>query len=465
MRTPELDAVVVGAGLNGLAAAITLAEAGCRVAVFERAERPGGAVGSDDALGPGTVRDVGAAVFPFGPGGPFLGRLPLARHGLRWRHPELPLAHPLPDGAAVLHRDLARTAAGLGRDGPAWRALLEPLAEGWDALAEDLLRPLPHRPRHPGLAARFGLRGLPPASWVARALFRGEPARALLAGLAGHAGLPLGTWGSSAPGLVLGALAHGPGWPLPEGGARRVADALAAHLRALGGELVLGTEVRSLAALPEARVVLLDVAPRALARLARDRLPGGYRRRLERWPRGPGVFKLDLLLDGPAPWRDPRVAGAGTVHLGGPLVALERGPGALVLVAQPSATDATRAPAGRHVLWAYTHVPNGSTEDRSEGVLAELERHAPGLRERVLARVATTAAGLERISPNLVGGDLAGGPMDAWHLLARPVPSAVPYRTPAPGLYLCSASTPPGGGAHGMCGVRAAEAALARELA
>jgi phytoene dehydrogenase-like protein len=466
------DAIVVGSGPNGLCAAIALASAGCTVAVVEGAPTVGGGMRSAELTRPGFLHDICSAIHPMGLGSPFLRTLPLASRGLEWIHPPAPLAHPLDDGTAVvLERSVAATAEGLGEDGPAYRRVMQPLAEGWDALAPDLLAPL-HLPRHPLLMARFGLRGLWPARTLARFLFRGQRARALFAGLAAHSILPLERPPSAAFGLVLGALAHAVGWPLPRGGSQRIAEALAAHLRGLGGEIVTGAWVRSVDELPPASAVLLDTTPRQLLALAGARLSPRDRSRLGAYRYGPGVFKLDLALSGPVPWRAEACARAATVHLGGTLEEIAASERAAwlgqhaerpyVLVAQQSLFDPSRAPAGAHTLWAYCHVPHGSTVDMSERILAQVERFAPGFRERVLARHAFGPADLEAYNPNDVGGDINGGAQDLGQLFSRPVLRLSPYTTSDPRLFLCSASTPPGGGVHGMCGYHAAQTALRR---
>ncbi len=463
------DAVVVGAGPNGLAAAIELARHGLDVLVVERAEEPGG--GARTAAMPleGFVHDVCSAVHPLAAGSPFLSALSLHEHGLRWIHPGAPLAHPLPGtAAAVLERSLDATAEGLGRDGPAWRGLVGPLAERWEALAPDLLAPL-HVPRHPLALARFGTRALRAATSVA-SRFRTPRARALFAGLAAHAFLPLDASPSAAVGIVLGAAGHAVGWPFPAGGAGALAKAMVGALEARGGTVVTGAEVERLDALPPSRAVLLDLTPRQALAVAGGRLPDGYRRTLERYRYGPGAFKVDFALDGPVPWTDQACEGAGTVHLGGPLeevAAAEQAPWdgrvaerPFVLLAQPSAFDPSRAPPGRHVVWAYTHVPHGFRGSVADAIQARIERFAPGFGERVLLRVERSPAQAEADNPNLVGGDINGGVQDLGQLFARPAGVLDPYATPAEGLYLCSASTPPGGGVHGMCGFHAARSAL-----
>jgi phytoene dehydrogenase-like protein len=439
--------------------------------VLEAASTPGGGARSAALTLPGFLHDVCSAVHPMGAGSPFFRTLPLDRHGLEWVHPPLPLAHPFDDGtAALVARSVDETADGLGEDGPAWRRLFAPLAGGWEPLAEDVLAPLLRLPRHPLAMARFGLRAARPASALARGAFRGPRARALFAGLAAHAAVPLERRFTSSFGLVLGATAHAVGWPVARGGSQAITDALVRLLGALGGELRTGVAVQNIDALPPSRALLLDLTPRQVLAVAGPRLPRGYRRRLERYRYGPGVFKLDLALSGPVPWADPGCARAGTVHLGGTLEEIEQSEAAadrgehaarpFVLVAQPSLFDPTRAPPGRHTLWAYCHVPHGSRLDRSEAVLGQIERFAPGFRARVLSVHATTCAQLEAYNANCVGGDINGGSQHFAQLFGRPAWRRVPYATPVPGLYLCSSSTPPGGGVHGMCGFWAARAAL-----
>jgi phytoene dehydrogenase-like protein len=462
----RLDAVVVGSGPNGLAAAIELARAGRSVRVLEARDTVGGGMRSAELTLPGFVHDVCSTVHALAAGSPFLRELPLPE----LVHPPAPLAHPLDDGTAVvLERSVESTAAGLGPDGEAWTRLVGRLAGRADALMEDALGPL-RVPRHPFLMAHFGLGALRSADGLARAAFDGAQARALFAGLAAHSMLPLQQTVSASFGLVLGVLAHAYGWPVVRGGSQSLADALAAHLRSLGGEIETGHRVGSLAELPPSRAVLLDVTPRQVLELAGDRLPAGYARRLGAYRYGPGAFKLDYALDGPIPWRASECARAATVHLGGTLEEIVASEATLaherpfVLLAQASLFDDTRAPEGKHTVWAYCHVPNGWDGDATDAIESQIERFAPGFRDLVLARVATGPADLERYSENYVGGDINGGLQDFRQLFGRPVPRLVPYSTPVPGLYLCSSSTPPGGGVHGMCGVNAARAALARTL-
>ncbi len=396
--------------------------------------------------------------------------MPLEKYGLSWIEPELAVAHPLDDGsAAVLERSVAQTAAGLGGDQAAYEKLMGPLVANWEVLSTEFLQPLLHWPRHPWRLGTFGLLAVRSAAGLAKSRFSQAPARALFAGLAAHSFLPLERPASAAFGLVLGMLGHAVGWPIPRGGSGQIAMALADYLRSLGGQIETNRPVASLDQLPFARLVLLDVTPRQLLRMGAEKLPASYRRKLERFRYGPGVFKLDYALSAPIPWTAKICARAGTVHLGGTLeeiAASERSvaqgePPAkpFVLLAQPSLFDPSRAPAGRHTAWAYCHVPNGSTFNMTERVEAQIERFAPGFRDCILARHTLNCAQLEERNANLVGGDINGGAADLWQLLARPVLSAHPYRTPARGIYLCSSSTPPGGGVHGMCGFNAANLA------
>jgi len=466
-----VDAVVIGSGPNGLAAAIELARAGRSVLVREAADEIGGGLRSGEVTFPGFVHDLCSAIHPMAAASPFFRSVPLEEHGLEWIEPPLPLAHPLDGGrAVVLRRSIDETASALGEDAEAYTRVFRPLVKDWPQLESSVLGPLVRIPRHPVAMTRFGLDALWPASRFARRRFEGEAARALFAGLAAHSILSLDKLASASFGLVLGVTGHAVGWPLPRGGSQAIANALASYLRSLGGEIATESAVESLDELAGVETVLCDITPRQFMKLAGDRLEGGYRRALERFRYGPGGFKLDWALSGPIPWADPDSARAGTVHLGGTLdeiVASERTPERgetserpFVLLAQPTSFDPSRAPKGQHIAWAYCHVPNGSTSDRTEAIERQIERFAPGFGELVLARNVMGPADLEGRNANLVGGDIAGGSNELSQLIARPALRPVPYSTPLDGVYLCSASTPPGGGVHGMCGYLAARAAL-----
>lgn len=467
---PSYDAVVVGAGPNGLAAAITLARAGRSVLLIEAKTTLGGGMRTEELTLPGFRHDICSAIHPLGMASPFFADLPLAEYGLGWIQPDIPLAHPLDDGTAIaLHRAFDATAQSIGADGEAWRKLMQPLAASWPKLAPTLLSAMPLS-RHLFDLARFGLPALLPATQLARWCFRETRAQALFAGLAAHAIMPLEHIFTSSFGLMLGVLGHAVGWPLPRGGSQEIANALAAYFSSLGGEIVTGWEITTLDELPPARAILLDVTPRQLLKLAGARLPAAYKRQLERYRYGPGVFKLDYALAGPIPWRAVECQRAGTVHVGGTLAEIAAAEKAVgqgkhperpyVLVTQQSLFDPTRAPAGQHTLWAYCHVPNGSTVDMTTVIEAQIERFAPGFRDLILARSVRNTRDIEQHNANYIGGDINGGMQDILQMWTRPVPRLNPYATPIQGLYLCSSSTPPGGGVHGMCGYHAARAAL-----
>ena len=467
-------AVVIGSGPNGLAAAVTLAQAGLDVEVREAADRVGGGVRSAEVTLPGFVHDVCSAIHPLAVGSPFFRSLDLE---IQWVHPDAPAAHPLDDGTAVmLERDIARTAAQLGSDGRAYGRLVGPLVRGWEDVKRLVLGPLPPPPG--ALARAVGSVGAVPLARGARAaladtrtlaesLFATERARAFFAGHAAHSMLPLERRPSAGFALALLVLGHAVGWPVARGGSQRIADALAGQLEALGGKIRTDARVDEL---PRADLVLADVVPGELVRIARGRLPARYEGALRRYRHGPGAFKLDWALSGPILWRAAECSRAATVHLGGTLDEISasewnswsgrRSERPFVLLAQQTLFDETRAPAGRHTAWAYCHVPNGAEWDMTEAIENQVERYAPGFRELVLARSAMGPAELESHNRNLVGGDLNGGAMDLGQLLFRPARRLMPYRTPLRGVYLCSASTPPGGGVHGMCGHSAALLAL-----
>jgi phytoene dehydrogenase-like protein len=471
---PEYDAVVVGSGPNGLAAAVTLTAAGLRVLVIEGAATPGGGCRTEQLTLPGYLHDACSAVHPLALASPFFRRFGLAEHGVRFCHPEVEFAHPLDGGrAAVVTRSVADTAGRLGGDSSAYRRLFGRQPGQVEAVTAAVLSGLRRLPsalaREPMAVASFGLAGMAPAT-VAAALFRTPEARALLAGLAAHAALPLSRPPTAGLGLFLGMLAHAVGWPVVAGGSAHITDAMAAYVRGGGGDVECGTWVRALRELPPSPVTLLDVTPRALVSMAGGDLPEGYRKAMLRFRYGNGVFKADYALAGPVPWASQECRRAGTVHLGGSFEEIARAEAEVaagrhprspyVLVAQPGVADGSRAPGGGHVLWAYCHVPAGSDVDMSLAVEAQIERFAPGFRDLIVARAARTAASLQAHNPNYVGGDICAGPMTVRQAFLRPAARWNPYRTPLPGVYLCSASTPPGPGVHGCCGELAALTAL-----
>ena len=468
-RQKSWDAIIVGAGPNGLAAAITLARAGRTVLVLEAQDTIGGGARSDTLTLPGFIHDVCSSVYPLAVASPVFASVPLAAYGLEWIYPPLALAHPFDDGSAVvLERSVTATSQTLGNDGEAYRRLFEPLVAQWPHLQIDLLGPPTRIPRHPALFTRFALRALRSASHLATSWFTEQPTRALFAGLAAHSMLPLERPATAAVAMVLGITGHANGWPIVRGGAQNLTGALVSYFQSLGGEIVTGVRVDTIDTLPSARALLCDVTPRQLLQIAGHRLPHCYQRRLQSYRYGVGVYKVDWALAEPIPWRASACKCAGTVHLGGTLTEIclaEQAPWQnqvatkpFVLLTQPSLFDPTRAPRGQHTAWAYCHVSHGSTTEMLDQIEAQVERFAPGFRARVVARSTLSPRDLEERNANLIGGDINGGVQDLWQLFFRP--SLGYYTTPVKGLYLCSASTPPGGGVHGMCGYHAATAAL-----
>ncbi|MFP5577200.1 MAG: phytoene desaturase family protein [Acidimicrobiia bacterium] len=468
--TEHVDVVVIGAGPNGLAAAIEVARAGCSVTVLEARDTPGGGARTSELTGPGYRHDVCSAIHPLATGSPFFRTVPLAEHGCELVHPDIPLVHPLDGGSAgVFHRSVAETAAAAGVDGKAWEALFGPLVEHWDDIEAHLLGPVVRPPRHPISMARFGLQGIRRAESVS-ARFRTDEVRALFAGVAAHAFLPLDRVLTASFGLMLGGLAHAHGWPMVRGGTQVLTDALVSYLEDLGGTVVTDRLVTSLDELPPHRAVIADISPNQLVPMAGDRLDARGRRRLEGFRHGPGVCKVDFALAGPVPWTNEEARRAGTVHVAGTYeeLALSETITAagghpdrpFVLAAQQSLFDDTRAPAGKHTLWTYAHVPNGSTLDVSERMTDQIERFAPGFRDLIIDKHVITAAEYQRYNPTFIGGDIGGGSHGGMQLVLRPWPAVDPYATPLDGVFLCSASTPPGGGVHGMCGSHAARSTL-----
>lgn len=467
-----MDAIVIGAGPNGLAAAIELARSGRSVRLYEANPTVGGGARSAELTLPGFIHDVCSAVHPLAAGSAFFSALPLARYGLEFIHSPIALAHPFDDGtAAILDRSIQTTSENLGRDGAAYRDLVTPLVEHWQELSNDILGP-PRFPRHPFVAARFGIHAIRPAKAFAESRFKEDKTRALFAGMAAHSFLSLDQAATASFGLVLGLLGHAYGWPIPKGGSQNISNALAAHFQDLGGEIVTNQRVESLSDLPRAKAILCDLTPRQVLQIAGNSLPAGFRRKLSRYRYGPAAFKLDWALSAPVPWRSPECSKALTVHIGGSFAEIltseklvnsgQHAEKPFIILCQPTLFDPSRAPLGKHTLWAYCHVPNGSQVDMSEKIETQIERFAPGFRDCILARSVITPAKFEQNNANLIGGDVNGGSQHLAQMFTRP--TARLYSTPADGLYICSSSTPPGGGVHGLCGYNAARVALRKSL-
>ncbi len=469
-RSSFNQATVIGSGPNGLAAAVELARNGVAVRVLEAQKTIGGGTRSGELTLPGFVHDICSAIHPLGVASPFFRKLPLAAHGLEWIQPPASMAHPLDDGTAVmLESSIDETIETLDKsDAKAYRNLMKPLVDDWENLVSDLLAPI-GLPRHPITAARFGLRGLRSAEGLAKSFFKGTRARAMFAGICAHSLLSLDQKGTAAFGLMLGLTGHAVGWAIPRGGSQRIADALRSYLQTLGGEVIADSPVETIDdLLSSERAVLCDLSTRGLLKIAGHKLPENFQRKLENFKVGNAVFKIDWALNAPIPWKAKECARTGTIHLGGTFEEIAESEAApskgknpekpYVLVAQPSLFDASRAPAGKHTAWGYCHVPNGSTFDMTERIENQIERFAPGFRDCIIAKKVSPPTELERHNANLVGGNISGGSQDIAQLFLRPTRRM--YSTPVKNLYLCSASTPPGGGVHGMCGYYAARAAL-----
>lgn len=464
------DAIVVGSGPNGLAAAITLAQSGLSVIIFEAKSTVGGGMRSAALTLPGFTHDICSAIHPLGIGSPFFRTLPLNQYGLEWIQPTSPLAHPFDDGSvAMLERSIDATSLNLGRDAITYKNLMEPFVKNWNQLANDLLGPL-HLPQHPIMMARFGIVAIRSAQGLSNSLFKGEQARSLFAGLAAHSMMPLDKLLTAAFGLVLGTLGHAVGWPLSKGGSQKIADALVSYFYSLGGKIYTDVPIESIHDLPPARVVLFDVTPQQLLKIMGDRFSSSYKDKLKNYRYGPGVCKIDWALNSPIPWKAKECAQAGTIHIGGTAEEIVTSEHEVwekkhpqkpyIIMAQPSLFDQTRAPQGKHTAWGYCHVPNGSQIDMTEKIEAQIERFAPGFKDCIIAKHTKTASDLEKYNANYVGGDINGGVGDFDQFFKRPTSWFNPYSLPIKGFYICSSSTPPGGGVHGMCGYHAASAAL-----
>lgn len=474
-NSKDYDAVVIGSGPNGLAAAVTLVQQGLHVKVFEAKETIGGGTRTRECTLPGFKHDICSAIHPMAASSPFFESLPLHEHGLQWIYPEYPLAHPLDnEPAAILYRSLYETANDLGRDNQNYKKLYTDFVKEWDTLAPQLLGPFSPFPSTPLLMAKFGMKALRSAQDLANSTFDTNRARALFAGIAAHSIISLDNLATAAVGLVLGIVAHKRGWPLARGGSHAVTHALASYFQSMGGELEVNRKITSLDQLPPTHALFFDTSPHQVLKIAESDMPASYAKKLRKFEYGAGVFKLDLALDGPIPWKDDRCKKAGTVHVGGTLEEIAESEKAMsenrhpakpfVLVAQQSMFDDSRAPEGKHTCWAYCHVPNSSEKDMTEPILNQIERFAPGFRDLIIGQHSMNTKAIYEYNPNYIGGDISGGRQDITQLFTRPVKLFDPYHIPKTPMYICSASTPPGGGVHGMCGYHAAQSALKREF-
>jgi phytoene dehydrogenase-like protein len=473
LSSRKYDAVIVGSGPNGLAAAIRLALEGLQVKVYEAGATVGGGMRTGELIRPGYKHDICSAIHPMAAASPFLKKLPLNQFGLEWILPEYAAAHPLDDGtSAILSHDLFETAFLLGEDESRYRKMVQPISDHWDELCSDFLGPL-RFPENPIKLASFGLKGVLPAS-VLQKMFKTQKGKALLAGMAAHSLLPLSSAATAAIALVFYGAAHNGGWPLPKGGSQRIADAMASYLQFLGGEIETGVKIESLSQLPDATAILFDLTPQQVLDIAGNTLPSSYRNRLQKYRYGAGVFKADYILNEPVPWKDSSCAKAGTVHAGGSFAEIAQSEKIVnegkhpdkpfVLVAQQSLFDQTRTPDEKHTLWAYCHVPNGSEKDMTRQIESQIERFAPGFKDVIDQRTTMNCADFQAYNANYIGGDINGGRQDLTQLFSRPAGLYKPYKMPAKGLYFCSSSTPPGGGVHGMCGYHAADLVLRDEF-
>lgn len=463
------DAIIIGSGPNGLSAGIALAQKGLSVKIVEAKDTLGGGMRTKELTLPGFKHDVCSAIYPAAVGSPFFKSLPLGDYGLEWIEPDIPLAHPLDDEATVfLYHSLQKTADELGIDCETYIRLTKPFVERWDELSPQLFAPLVNIPTSPILMARFGLKALPSARAIAKQ-FKTQRAKALYAGLAVHSIMPLDAWATSSFGLVIGLVGHTNGWPIAKGGGQQIANALVGYFKALGGSIETGNEIKSMNDLPPSKVTLFDTTPRQALEIAGNEISDSFQKKLQKFEYGPGVFKMDIAIDGPIPWKDEQCLKAGTVHLGGTFDELARSEKGMaqgkhcekpyVLLAQQSLFDSTRSPEGKHVVWAYCHVPHGSTRDMSEPVLNQIERFAPGFRKQILKIHTMNTRQMHAYNANYIGGDIIGGKQNLWQMFKRPR-LFDPYHIPQTNLFLCSSSTPPGGGVHGMCGYHAAQSVL-----